>query len=410
MITVLLGITGGIAAIKIPKLVPELKKQGCNVVICMTPSATAIVKPAKLEKISGNRVYTQMFSESFNSRRIVKNRRVDHIAIAKQSSVFVIAPATANCIAKLSRGIADDYITTTALAVRCPVLIFPSMNTSMWKHPATKQNISRCRDLGYSVYDPSSGPLACGDEGKGRLPPLSDIEKEIIRVVTRTDILKGKTVIVTSGGTIEKIDDIRFITNKSSGKTGAALADAATLSGASVLLLRARNSESPRYPCEEYLFETADELERLIRKYIRCADVCIHAAAVSDFTVKHPFTGKTSGSIPLPLELTPRTKILDTMKARNPKLFLVAFKAEWNVTPKKLVSLATKRLSLSHADMIIANDVAKPGVGFTSDNNEVYIINANGKVTHIPRASKTVIAEKIIDGLVKQITLSVSAK
>jgi len=315
----------------------------------------------------------------------------------------VITPATANCLAKLANGIADDYITTTALAVRCPVLIFPSMNTAMWQHPATQENVKRLKRLGYIIFEPSSGPLACGDEGKGRLPDIPIIKEEIMKILSSTDDLKGKTVVITAGGTIEKIDDIRVITNKSSGKMGAAIADACHLRGARVLLIRAITAVPPRYPCTEYTFETVDDIEKLLKTYLPHADICIHAAAVSDYEVKHPFRGKTSSEKPLPLELTPRTKILDTIKKINPRLFLVAFKAEWNVSPEKLAALAFARLRQSHADMIIANDVGRKGIGMSSDDNEVEIIMTEGKSIHLTRASKTSIAQEIVAHLIVQL-------
>jgi len=403
MKTVLLGITGGIAAFKMLEVASDLKKQGVNVIVIMTPSATMIVPPKKFEDITGNNVYTQLFTNSFDYRKILKSRIVDHVAIAKQASLFVIAPATANNIAKLANGIADDYITTTALAVKCPVLIFPSMNTGMWNHPATQQNVTKLQSLGYIIVEPDSGKLACGDEGKGRLPHVSIIETEINKLLQKTDDLNGKTVIITSGGTMEKIDDIRFITNKSSGKMGASLADACFLRGANVILFRAKTSIVPRYPHEEYLFETADELEQLFKKYLHTADICIHAAAVSDYTIKNPIIGKSSSDKPLPLELTPRSKILDKIKVMNPHIFLVAFKAEWNLSQKKLIELSSKRLIKASADMIIANDVSHKEIGFGSDENEVEIIDSKSVATHIPRTSKIVIANLIVDRIVTEL-------
>jgi phosphopantothenoylcysteine decarboxylase / phosphopantothenate---cysteine ligase len=403
MKTVLLGITGGIAAVKIPELVDQLKKHQVNPIVIMSRSAAAIISPIQLKNLSGNKVYSELFEKTFNPGKVLTKRIVDHIALAKIASLFVIVPATANCIAKLACGIADDYVTTTALAVRCPVLIFPSMNTAMWEHPATRKNILTLKSLGYIVFEPSSGPLACGDEGKGRLPHVRTIISEIQRMLRKTEELKGKTIIVTSGGTTEKIDDIRFITNRSSGKMGASIADACFLRGARVILLRAKNSTESRYPCTQKLFETSDELELLLKKYLATSDVCIHVAAVSDYGVKNPRTGKTSSKEPLPLELTPRSKILDTIKSVNPNIFLIAFKAEWNVLRKQLITLAIQRLKKSRADIIVANDVSRPGTGFSADNNEVEIITSKGSIEHIPRKSKTEIAYSIINSLVREL-------
>jgi phosphopantothenoylcysteine decarboxylase/phosphopantothenate--cysteine ligase len=311
MKTVLLGVCGGIAAYKTSELIRRLRGAHINTVVIMTKSATAIIAPRELEKLSGNKVYTGLFPRNFNYKTTLRFRTVDHIKLAREASVFVIVPATANCIAKLAGGIADDFLTTTALAATCPVLICPSMNTVMWFHPATQRNIQTLRTYGYSILDPVEGTLACGDEGKGRLPPVDYIEKVILGYLNTTDDLKGKIVIVTAGGTTEKIDDVRYISNKSSGKMGVAIAESCYLRGANVILLRSETSVFPRYKMAEKEFETADDLEKLIKHYVPQADICIHAAAVSDFALKQPLSGKTSSSHPLPLELTPRNKILD---------------------------------------------------------------------------------------------------
>jgi len=368
----------------------------------MTVSASHIVPSQTLRRASGNAVYTELFPKNFSYKTILKKRVVNHIALAHSASLFVIVPATANIMAKLAHGIADDFLTTTALAVRCPVLICPSMNTDMWFHPATQNNILKLKKLGYSILEPDDGVLACGDEGKGRLPPMDYIEKEILKLVETTNDLNGKTVIITAGGTSEKIDDVRYITNKSSGKMGIAIAENCMLRGANVMLLRATTSVMPRYTISGESFSTADQLEMLLKKYLPHADICIHAAAVSDFSLKKPFTGKTSSIKPLPLELTPRTKILDTIKHINPNVFLVAFKAEWNVTRKELIRLSQTRLQKSCADMIVANDVGRKKRGFLSDTNEVFIID-HAKVTHIPLNSKHNIAQRLVDEIVRKI-------
>jgi phosphopantothenoylcysteine decarboxylase/phosphopantothenate--cysteine ligase len=398
----LIGITGGIAAYKIPLLLSSLYKQGFDIHVLLTYSASKIVNSKTYEKITGNPVQRELFTASFSYKKIIRQRKVDHIELTKHARCYAIVPATANCIAKLAHGIADDYVTTTALAVTCPVLIFPSMNTNMWNHPATQKNISKLKSLGYIVVEPAVGRLACGDTGKGKLPSLDTIEKEIIRIAERSHQLKGKTIIITAGGTSEKIDDVRYITNKSSGKMGVAIAEQLFLRGANVLLFRSITSVQPRYPIKELIFETADDLERLLKKYVRRADMCFHVAAVSDFSVSHPFNGKSSSDKPLPLELTPRSKILDTIKSINPRITLIASKAEWRVSPKTLVTVARKRLKKSHADIILANDVGIKGQGFASDANEMYVIDSNGTMKHFPKMNKLRLAAKILDYLIEK--------
>lgn len=398
----LIGITGGIAAYKIPLLITSLYRRGYDVHVLMTHSAAQILDPKICQKITGNPVNDELFATSFNPKKIVRQRKVDHIELAKNALCYAIVPATANCIAKLANGIADDYVSTSALAVTCPVLIFPSMNTNMWNHPATQKNISKLKSLGYIVIDPTVGKLACGDTGKGRLPETDCIEREILQLASQSQQLKGKTIIVTAGSTSEKIDDVRYITNKSSGKMGVAIAEQLFLRGANVLLFRSTTSVQSRYQIKELMFETADDLEGLLKKYVPRADACFHVAAVSDFTISHPFKGKSSSDKPLPLELTPRTKILDTIKSMNPHITLIASKAEWRVSPKTLVAIARKRLAKSHADIILANDVGIKGQGFTTDMNELYLIDSKGTIKHFPKMNKALLAARILDYLIEK--------
>ena len=224
-----------------------------------------------------------------------------------------------------------------------------------------------------------------------------------MRFVTRSEDLKGKNIIVTAGGTTEPIDDVRVITNRSSGKMGIAIAENCFLRGADVLLLRSETSVEPRYGINEKLFDSADSLQQLLKTHVPDADICIHVAAVSDFQVKHKVPGKISSARPLPLELEPRSKILDSIKSYNPHIFLVAFKAEWGVTDEKLAALATSRLAGAKADLIVANDVGRPDQGFQAEENEVLVITKDGKSTHIKKAAKNIIADGIIDILVSKL-------
>jgi phosphopantothenoylcysteine decarboxylase/phosphopantothenate--cysteine ligase len=362
----------------------------------MTPSAMKIVSSKDFEKASGEKVIHELFQKNFDYTKILKPRKVEHISLAQSASLIVIAPATANVIAKLAGGISDDYLTTTILAATCPIVLCPSMNVYMWHHPATQKNIAILKSFGYHIIDPDSGMLACGYEGQGRLASIDTILQQINQLTTLTKQPKGKRILVTAGGTKEPIDDVRFITNKSSGKMGAALAEACFLHDADVLLLRSNSSVRPRYHVKEKTFETADELESLLLKEIQTYDICIHTAAVSDFVIAKK-RGKLLSNSSHVIKLNPRKKILDLIKKRNSKIFLVAFKAEVGLSNKALIAEAHKRQKESHADMIVANHVGLANLGFESDDNEVFIIDAQGHTTHIPLTSKRVVAEKIVD-------------
>jgi phosphopantothenoylcysteine decarboxylase/phosphopantothenate--cysteine ligase len=249
--------------------------------------------------------------------------------------------------------------------------------------------------------------LACGYEGVGRLANIDTIYQTIIETVWRSTALSGKKILITSGGTMEPIDDVRFISNRSSGKMGAALADECYKRGAEVILLRAKNAVSPRYTFRQELFTTTHELEKLLRKYIPTVDICYHVAAVSDFTVANKKQGKISSSSSVTLQLDPQKKLLHEIKRINPRISLIGFKAESEPDDKKLVQSAKQKLEESHADIIVANDVSgtKP-TGFEVDSNEVYIVTKKKTVIHIPLASKRVIASRIVDEVTTYLSMS----
>jgi len=394
---ILIGVTGGIAAYKVIDLIDLLKKEGTNVSVIMTKGATGMIPQKDFEKASGNEVYTDLFDKDFNYKKILDKRQVDHIQLADKSDVMVIVPATANVLGKLANGIADDFLTTTTLAVTAPIIICPSMNVNMWENPIVQKNLKKIRSAGYIVIDPTSGMLACGYEGMGKLENVNIIKNEILKQLNRTDSLKGKKIIITAGGTIEKIDEVRSIANRSSGKMGVALAEECYLRGANVLLLRAKTSVRPRYLIKEKIFETAEELLQLIKVNIKNTDLFFQVAAISDFKVEQSFKGKISSDEPVDLKLIPQIKIINQIKKLSPKTKLIAFKAEYNLPEPQLIKVAKKKLQESKADFVIANDVGRPDSGFESDNNEVYIVSKNGAVKKIPLASKIEIAKKIVE-------------
>lgn len=394
---ILIGVTGGIAAYKAIDLIDLLKKEGTDVSVIMTKGATEMISQKDFEKASGNNVYTDLFRKDFNYKKILDKRQVDHIQLADKTDVMVIVPATANIIGKLANGIADDFLTTTTLAVTAPIIVCPSMNVNMWGNPIVQENLKKLQSAGYIVIDPTSGMLACGYEGKGKLENVDIIKNEILKQLNRTDSLKGKKIIITAGGTVEKIDEVRSITNRSSGKMGIALSEECYLRGAEVLLLRAKNSVKPRYLIKEKLFSTAEELLGLIKNNIKDTEIFFQVAAVSDYKLDRSFKGKISSKRSLDLKLIPQIKIIDQIKKLSPKTFLVAFKAEYGLTEKDLIIAADKKLKDSNSDVVIANDISRTDRGFDSDNNEVYIISKNKPIKKIKLTSKSEISKQIVE-------------
>lgn len=394
---ILIGVAGGIAAYKVLDLIKLLKKEGCNIFVIMTKGATEMISFLDFEKASGNKVYINLFEKDFDYREVLKKRKVEHIELADKTDVMVIAPATANVIAKLAHGIADDFLTTTALAVTSPIIICPSMNVNMWRNQLVQENINKLKSVGYQVIEPTAGLLACGYEGVGKLESVKVIKDEVLRQIQRSNSLKGKKVIITAGGTSEKIDEVRSITNRSSGKMGVALAEECYLRGADVLLLRAKNSVKPRYLIKERIFETAEELLYLIKVNIKDTDLFFQVAAVSDFKVDRLVKGKLSSDSSINLKLIPQIKIIDQIKKLSPKIKLIAFKAEYGLTEKELIEEGIKKLKDSKADFVIANDISRSDRGFESDNNEVFIISKDKSVKKILLTSKREVSKQIVD-------------
>ncbi len=395
--TVLVGITSGIAAYKVLTLIKLLMKEQININVIMTKNATQVVSPKEIEKISGNKVFTELFEDNLDYKKILVSRTVDHINLADGADLMVIVPATANSIAKLACGIADDFLTTTALAVTKPILICPSMNVNMWNNPVTQGNISTLHKRGYFIIGPAVGQLACGYEGIGRLFDISLIKDEIINVLHHTTSLKGKKIIVTAGATIEKIDDVRYITNRSTGKMGVAIAEECYLRGAEVLLLHGKNSKHPRFVIKEKIFTSGEDLSKLIREHIKNYDYIYHVAAVGDFAIENKVRGKITSRKKINLILIPQVKIVNQIKKLAPRIVLIAFKAEYDLSDKKLIQIADKKLKESHADFIVTNDISKDNAGFEVDTNEVCIISRNHRIKKISNAPKRTIAKEIID-------------
>jgi len=401
---IVIGITGGIACYKTLDLAMELRKNGANVHVIMTEAAIHLADIKDFEKASGNEVQTTLFHPKINyADYIKKNKTIKHISLADIADLFLICPATANTIGKIANGISDDLLTTSITATIAPVLICPAMNVKMWKNAITQENVSKLKRLNYHFVEPEYGELACGYKGVGRLAKLDKIIERIGILIKQRSDLKGEKILVTSGATFEEIDPVRVITNKSSGKMGNAIAEQAFLRGAEVILLRGHNSVEPNYNIKEEKFTTVKDLFNKIKKYLKTADIIIHAAAVSDFELESRSKKKIKSNKELHLELTPTTKILENLKKMNKNIFLVGFKAEVNLSETELINSAYSLLKSADADLIVANDVGKKNVGFDVDTNEVFVVDKNRKVEHVKLADKRVVADKLLDIIIKKL-------
>ncbi len=402
--TVVIGVTGGIACYKVLGLIKELRRNRADVRVIMTEAATHLANIKDFENASRNEVQTNLFHPGINfAEYIKKNKPINHISLADTADLFLICPATANVIGKIANGISDDLLTTSITATIAPVLICPAMNVKMWKNPITQENVSKLRKLNYHFAEPEYGELACGYKGVGRLAKLDKIVERIELLIKQRNDLKGKKILVTAGATFEEIDPVRVITNKSSGKMGNMIAEQAFLRGADVLLLRGHNSAESRYNLNEEKFSTVNDLFNKIKKNLKDFDIVIHAAAVSDFEINNKINKKIKSDKELHLELAPTTKILENLKKLNKKIFLVGFKAEYNFSKNELVESAYKLLKSSDSDLIVANDVGKKNVGFDVDTNEVFIVDGKKKVEHIELSDKRIVADRLLDRVIKNI-------
>jgi len=287
------------------------------------------------------------------------------------------------------------------LATNAPIIFAPAMNVKMWKHPATQENVEKLKKHGYAFIDPEYGELACGYKGVGRLAGGEKIIETVSLLLKKTNQLGGKKVIVTAGATEESLDGVRVITNRASGKMGAAIADAAFLLGAEVILIRGKHAVTPRYYFKEVIVETSDEMLTAIKEEISNTDIFFHTAAVSDFAPKDKREEKVKSDKEWTLILEPKLKIIGQLKKLSPAIFLVGFKAVYDVSKEELINEANKLIAKVDADIIVANDVGKKDRGFAVDTNEVYIVDAKKNVTHLPLAPKSVIASQLLDYVLK---------
>ena len=402
--TIVVGVTAGIACYKTLDLIKELRTLASEVHVIMTKHSTHLVDKKDFEKTSGNEVQTTLFHPKMNYiEYIKKNKPIKHISLADIANLFLICPATANVIGKIANGIADDLLTTSILATIAPVLICPAMNVKMWNNLIVQENIKKLKKLGYHFVEPEYGELACGYKGVGRLAHPKKILERIELLLKQKNDFRDKKILVTAGATFEEIDPVRIITNKSSGKMGTYIAEQAFLRGADVTLLRGHNSIEPNYKIKTEKFATVKDLLDKIKKNIKKAEIVIHSAAVSDFSIDNTQKTKIKSYEQLHLELNPTTKIFEKLKEMNKKIFLVGFKAEHNVSRNNLLESAYDVLTKANADLVVANDVGKKGSGFEIDTNEVYVMDKNKEVKHLGIADKRLIAEKLLDIISKKI-------
>ena len=386
---IVLGVTGGIAVYKAVDLVSRLRKQGAEVRVVMTDHAKEFVTPLTFKEISGNKVAVSMWesNQEFN---------VEHIALANWADVFIVAPATANIIAKMACGIADDLLSTTLLAAQAPIIVCPAMNTGMYNHPATQENLGKLQSRGVTIMPPAVGMLACGVSGPGRLPePQQIVEFVKDFFAKREGDLRGLKVLVTAAGTREPIDPVRFVGNRSSGKMGYAIAQIAAERGADVLLVTGPSAlPIPPNVAYQKVETTGEMLAACLEAYDK-ADIVIKAAAVADYrphdVAAQKIKKKTDDALTVVMDKNP--DILKELGARKKQQILVGFAAE----TQNLLENAREKIVKKNLDMIVANDVTAAGAGFNADTNIVKFLFPDGRVCSLEQMPKTAVAEKLLD-------------
>jgi phosphopantothenoylcysteine decarboxylase/phosphopantothenate--cysteine ligase len=390
---VTVAVCGGIAAYKAAELVRALQRQQVEVRVAMTASALRFVQPLTFAALTGHRVLSSLWSEAGSGETSPEQNGIDHIAEAQWSEALVVAPATANILAKFAHGIADDFVSTLYLATTAPVLVAPAMNVNMWNHAATQANVETLRQRGVRVIEPGSGDLACGMVGAGRMAEPEAIAAVVLAALDRRHDLAGEVVLVTAGGTREALDPVRFIGNRSSGKMGYALAEAARNRGARVILISGPAALHPPARCELVKVTTADEMRHAVLERMNDATLVIKSAAVADYRPKVVAEHKLKRSGPLLLELAPTEDILaEVARRRRPGQLIIGFAAE---TQNPMENGRAKLLKKG-ADAIVVNDVAGEGVGIDADTNAATFLTATTAID-LPEMPKRELADRILD-------------
>jgi|HubBroStandDraft_4_1064222.scaffolds.fasta_scaffold00517_7 phosphopantothenoylcysteine decarboxylase/phosphopantothenate--cysteine ligase len=394
-----LGVTGGIAAYKAAEIVRLLQERGVRVQVIMTEAAQEFVQPLTFAALSGEKVITGLFSGGDAEPNL--DSAVEHIAVAQSIDALLVAPTTADTLAKFARGIANDFLSTLYLATKAPVIVAPAMNVNMWEHPATQTNLGILRQRGVQIVEPDSGYLACGMMGAGRLADPEHIVAATLERLGVSQDMAGETVLVTAGPTHEPVDPVRYIGNRSSGKMGYALAEAALRRGAKVVLVSGPTALTPPSAAETIFVETAQEMRTVVLDRWENAGIIIMAAAVADYHVKNISAQKIKRSGRIELQLEPNPDILADLGSLREATgkstpLLIGFAAETT----DLLENARAKLTKKRVDAIVLNDVSRADIGFSSDRNEVTIVTA-GDTFAIPEASKSDIAQKILDTAVR---------
>jgi phosphopantothenoylcysteine decarboxylase / phosphopantothenate---cysteine ligase len=392
---VALGVTGGIAAYKAAEIVRLLQDRGIRVQVIMTRAAQEFVRPLTFAALSGERVITGMFSSGEEQTPNIDSA-IEHIAVAQSIDALLVVPATADVLAHFAQGIATDFLTTLYLATTAPVVVAPAMNVNMWQHPATQASLEVLRKRGVRIVEPGSGYLACGMTGAGRLAANEAIVAALLETLGASQDLSGETLLITAGPTREKIDPARYLTNRSSGRMGYAMAEAALRRGARVLLVSGPTALTPPGAAELTRVESADQMRDAVLNLLPQASIVIKAAAVSDYRAKSVSGQKIKRKGPIALELEPTTDILKEISLRKQSQIIVGFAAE----TENVLENARQKLGAKQLDAIVVNDVSREGVGFDSDRNEVTIIT-HDEVVEVAETTKWEVAQRVLDQVVR---------
>ena len=390
-----LGVCGGIAAYKAAEVTRLLQDRGIRVQVVMTASAQEFVRPLTFAALSGEKVITSMFAAEPGSEANIDSA-IEHIAVAQSIDALLVVPATADVLAKFAQGVANDFLTTLYLATTAPVVVAPAMNVNMWEHAATQQNLGILRKRGVTIVEPGSGYLGCGMTGPGRLAENEAVVAATLQALGCSQDLAGETVLITAGPTREKIDPVRYLTNRSSGRMGYALAEAALRRGARVLLVSGPTALNPPAAAEVTPVETASQMLDSVLRLLPEASIVIKTAAVADYTIANPPKQKMKRSGPLILELDPTQDILGEIARRKTSQLVIGFAAE----TENGLDNARRKLASKSLDAIVLNDVSREGVGFDSDSNAVTIMTKDETVD-VPETTKWDVAQRVLDAVVR---------
>lgn len=392
-----LGVTGGIAAYKSAELVRRLQDEGHTIQVVMTRAAQEFITPLTFAALSGQRVIVDLFSTSARGENSLESA-IDHIAVAQSTDLLLVAPATADILAKFARGIADDFLSTLYLASTAPVVAAPAMNVNMWQHEATQENLATLRARGVRIVEPNEGYLACGMTGPGRLASQVEILKAVEEVLRGRQDLDGERVLVTAGPTREDIDPVRFLSNRSSGKMGYAVARAAARRGAKVVLVTGPTALETPGGVERIDVRSAEDMLRAVEARFPECTLAIFAAAVADYRAVEPSESKIKRTQDaLTLRLEPNPDILATVAREKGDRLVVGFAAETD----NVAENARKKLAQKNADVMVANDVTAEGAGFDVDTNMVTLLSSDGRDLPLPRLTKAEVAERILDEVLR---------